>query len=176
MVHGGPEAQGLVFKAQIDPNGAPVMAAQDSPMAAKAAFKSTQKKKKPEYLSGMVQPYTIRLAILARGLQMTPLPDGRHRAALQIAVYAYSADGQKLGGTRQNIEATMPPQAYQNDLENGMFHNMRVELPVEAASLRLAIFDPGNHNTGSLEVPLPLPPPQQAAAPQTQAQPGAVKQ
>jgi len=105
---------------------------------------------------------------------MTQLPDGRHRAALQIAVYAYAADGQKLGGTRQNIQATMPPKVYEYDLENGMFHNMRVELPVEAASLRLAIFDPGTHNTGSLEVPLPLP--QQAeAAPQTQAQPGAVK-
>jgi VWFA-related protein len=174
MVHGGPDAQGLVFKAQIDPNGAPMMAAPDSPMAVKAAYNSTQKKKKPEHLSGMVQPYTIRLAIVAKGLQMTQLPDGRHRAALQIAVYAYAADGQKLGGTRQNIQATMPPKVYEYDLENGMFHNMRVELPVEAASLRLAIFDPGTHNTGSLEVPLPLP--QQAeAAPQTQAQPGAVK-
>jgi len=91
----------------------------------------------------MVQPYTIRLAIVAKGLQMTQLPDGRHRAALQIAVYAYAADGQKLGGTRQNIQATMPPKVYEYDLENGMFHNMRVELPVEAASLRLAIFDPG---------------------------------
>jgi len=175
MVHGGPDAQGLVFKAQIDPNGAPVMAAADSPMAIKAAYNSVKKKKKPEHLSGMVQPYTIRLAIVAKGLQMTVLPDGRHRAALQIAVYAYSADGQKLGGARQNIEASMPPKVYQYDLENGMYHNMRVELPVEASSLRLAIFDPGSHNTGSLEIPLPLAPAQQAdAAPQPQ--PGAARQ
>lgn len=174
MVHGGPEAQGLVFKAQIDANGAPVMAPAGSPMAAKAAYNSARKK--PEHLSGMVQPYTIRLAILAQQLQMTPLTDGRHRAALQIAVYAYSADGQKLGGTRQNFEATMAPKAYEYDLQNGMFHNMSVELPVEASSLRLAIFDPGNHNTGSLEVALPLPPAQQAAAAPTPAQPGAIKQ
>lgn len=170
MVHGGPEAQGLVFKAQIDPNGAPVMAAQDSPMATKAAYNSTQKRKKPEHLSGMVQPYTIRLAIVAKQLSMTPMPDGRHHAALQIAVYAYAADGQKLGGSRQNIEAVMPPKVYEYDLANGMFHNLRVELPVEASSLRLAIFDPGNHNTGSLEVQLPLPPSQQADAAASQPQ------
>jgi len=110
-------------------------------------------------------------------LQMTPLPDGRHHAALQIAVYAYAADGQKLGGARQNIEASMPTAVYQYDLENGMFHNMNVDLPVEAASLRLAIFDPGNHNTGSLEVPLPLSPSQQAdAAAQPQTQSGAMRQ
>jgi VWFA-related protein len=170
MVHGGPEAQGLVFKAQIDPIGAPVMAPPDSPMAIKAAYNSALKKKKPEHLSGMVQPYIIRLAIVAKQLQMAPLPDGRHRARLQIAVYAYAADGQKLGGTRQNIEASMPPRVYEYDLENGMFHNLRVDLPVEASSLRLAIFDPGNHNTGSLEVSLPLPPSQQAdAAPQAQS-------
>jgi VWFA-related protein len=169
MVHGGPEAQGLVFKAQIDPVGSPVMAPPDSPMAIKETYNSTQKKKKPEHLSGMVQPYDVRLAIVAKQLQMALLPDGRHRARLQIAVYAYSADGQKLGGTKQNIEASMPPKLYKYDLENGMFHNLRVDLPVEASSLRLAIFDPGNHNTGSLEVPLPLPPSQQTeVAPQAQ--------
>ncbi|MGD0890351.1 MAG: VWA domain-containing protein [Terracidiphilus sp.] len=175
MVHGGPEAQGLVFKAQIDPNGAPAMAAQDSPMATKAAYNGAKKNKKPEHLSGMVQPYTIRLAILAKGLQMTPLPDGQHRAVLQIAVYAYSADGQKLGGMRQNLEASLPPKVYEYDLQNGMFHNMQVELPVEAASLRLAIFDPGSHNTGSLEVALPLPPAQQADA-GAERQPAAARQ
>lgn len=174
MVHGGPEAQGLVFKAQIDSSGPPVMAPQDSPMATRAAYNNA-KKKKPEHLSGMVQPYSIRIAILAKGLQMTPLPDGRHRAALQIAVYAYAADGQKLGGTRQNLEASMPPRVYEYDMQNGMFHNMQVDLPVEAASLRLAIFDPASHNTGSLEVQLPLPPAQQADA-ATQAQPGAARQ
>jgi len=46
-----------------------------------------------------------------------------------------------------------------------MFHNLEVDLPVEAASLRLAILDPGNHHAGSLEVALPLAPVQQADAP-----------
>lgn len=164
MVHGGPEAEGLLFKAQIDPDGPPAMAPPDSPLAVPAALNEHKRHKKQE-LSGMVQAYQIRLAILAQQLQFTESPDGRRNASLEIAVYAYAADGRKLGGTRQNLEASLPPAIYARDLYSGMFHNLRVQLPVEAASLRLAIIDPGNHSTGSLEVPLPLAPLQQAAAP-----------
>ena len=164
MVHGAPDAQGLVFKAQINPEGAPAMAAPDSPMSVKAAYNGSKKSKKPQHLSGMVQAYSIHLAILARQLQLTESPDGRHHAALNIAAYAYTADGQKLGGMKQNLEASMPPAVYALTLENGMFHNLRVELPVEASTLRLAIFDPGSHHSGSLEVALPLQPAQQATA------------
>jgi len=164
MLHGAPEAQGLLFKAQIDPDGTPIIAAPESPLAIKAAANGSKKTKKPGHLSGMVQSYNIRLAILAQQLQLTAMQDGRRHASLEIAVYAYAADGQKLGGTRQNLDAAMPPLVYEQALKNGMFHNLRVELPVEAASLRLAILDPGNHHTGSLEVSLPLPPSQQADA------------
>ena len=164
MVHGAPEAAGLLFKAQIDPDGPPAPAALDSPLATKQAIHGLKKSKKPDHLSGMVQGYDIRLAILAQQLQLTATPDGRHHASLQIAVYAYAADGQKLGGTKQNLDASMPPAVYERSLITGMFHNLKVELPVEAASLRLAIVDPGNHSSGSLEVALPLLPAQQAAS------------
>ncbi len=165
MVHGGPEAQGLLFKAQIDPDGVPAMAAPDSPLAFQAALNEHKKRKKPQHLSGMVQSYEIRLAILAQQLQFVESPDGRRNASLEIAVYAYAADGRKLGGTRQNLEASLPPAIYARDLYSGMFHNLHVQLPVEAATLRLAIMDPGNHRAGSLEVALPLTPSQQAGGP-----------
>jgi VWFA-related protein len=173
IVHGAPQAQGLLFKAQIDPAGAPIEAAPDSPLAAKAAISGGKTTKKPRHLSGMVQPYGIRLAILADQIQLTAMPDGRRHAALDIEICAYAADGQKLGGTSEKLEASLPPAVYQQALENGMFHTLHVELPVEAASLRLAIVDSGSHRTGSLEVPLPLPPTQQAdgAAPATSISP-----
>jgi VWFA-related protein len=164
LLHGAPEAQGLIFKAQIDPDGAPELAAANSPLAIKLpANASKNQKKNPEFLSGMVQSYNIRLAILAQQLQFTQSQDGRRHAALEIGVYAYAADGRKIGGAMQKLEASMPPVVYASALENGMYHNLRVPLPVEAASLRLAIYDPDNHRTGSLEIALPLPPPQQAS-------------
>jgi len=165
MVHGAPDAQGLIFKTMIDPIGPPKQAEPDSPLANKAVYHPVKKSKKPQHLSGMVQNYRIRLAILTQQMQLSDTPDGRHHAALEIGVYAYAADGQKLGGTRQNLEATMPEVIYEDALKNGMFHNLEVDLPVEAASLRLAILDPGNHHAGSLEVALPLAPVQQADAP-----------
>jgi VWFA-related protein len=174
MVRGAPDAQGLVFKTMIDPEGPPKMAAQDSPLANKAVYHPVKKSKKPQHLSGMVQAYNIRLAILTQPMQLTATPDGRHHAALEIAVYAYAADGQKLGGTKQNLEASMPAAVYQDAMRNGMFHTLHVDLPVEAASLRLAVLDPGNHHAGSLEVPLPLPPTQQAGAASSPASPGSV--
>ncbi len=170
MVRGTPDAQGLLFKAQIDPEGAPVMAAPDSPLGNKAAYHSVKKSKKPQFLSGKVQPYKIRLAILIQQLQLAVMPDGRRHAALELAVYAYAVDGQLLGGTTQKLEAAMPPVIYAQAIQNGMFHNLTVDLPVEAASLRLAILDPGNHHTGSLEVALPIAPEQQAAAVPVSAQ------
>jgi VWFA-related protein len=164
LVHGAPEAQGLIFKAQIDPDGAPGVAAVNSPFAAKLpANASKNPKKNPEFLSGMVQSYNIRLAILAQQLQFTQSQDGRRHAALEIGVYAYAADGRKIGGTMQKLEASMPPVVYTSALENGMYHNLQVQLPVEAVSLRLAVYDPDNHRAGSLEITLPLPPPQQAS-------------
>ena len=174
MVHGAPDAQGLVFKAMIDPDGPPKLAAPDSPLANKAVYHPVKKSKKPQHLSGMVQAFSIRLAILTQPMQLTVTPDGRHHAALEIAVYAYAADGQKLGGIKQNLEASMPTAVYQDAMSNGMFHTLHVDLPVEAASLRLAVLDPGNHHAGSLEVALPLPPAQQADAASPPTPPGSV--
>jgi len=160
MLHGAPQAQELLFKAQIDPVGEPIPATPNSPLAAKAAYQGARKSKKPAHLSGMVQPYEIRLAILAQQLLLTVTPDGRHHAALQIAVYAYAADGQRLGGSKQELEASLPPVIYERALQDGMFHNLKVQLPVEAATLRMAIVDPASHRAGSLEIALPLPAPQ----------------
>ncbi len=164
MVHGGPDAQGLLFKAQIDRTSGPVAAASNSPLASRAANRPGNKKRHAGQLSGMVQDYEIRLAILARQLQIAESPDGRHHAALEIEAAGFAADGRKLGGTRQTLEAAMPAAAYERAKLNGMFHSLQVALPVEAASLRLAIFDPGSQRTGSLEVALPLPLNPQASA------------
>jgi len=162
LLHGAPEAQGLIFKAQVDPGGAPVLAATNSPLAAKQPA-SKRARKDPDFLSGMVQPYNIRLAILAQQLQFNQSQDGRRQAALEIGVSAYAADGRKIGGTMQKLQASMPPVVYEQALRDGMFHNLAVQLPVEAASLRIAVYDPDNHRAGSLEIALPLPPQQQAS-------------
>jgi VWFA-related protein len=165
LLHGAPEAQGLIFKAQVDPGGAPVLAASNSPLAIRQpTTPSKRARKDPDFLSGMVQPYKIRLAILAQQLQFNQSQDGRRQAALEIGVSAYSADGRKIGGTMQKLQASMPPVVYEQALRDGMFHNLAVQLPVEAASLRIAVYDPDNHRAGSMEITLPLPPQQQASA------------
>lgn len=158
MLHGEPSAQGLIFKAQIDRTGEPMAAPPDSPLASQAGNLSGKKKQQAGQPSGLVQEYLIRLAILAGQLQTTELPDGRRLATLEIEVAGYSAEGRKLGGTRQDLQAAMPPRVYERANMQGMFHTLHVQLPVESASLRIAVFDRGSHRTGSIEVGLPLPP------------------
>jgi VWFA-related protein len=153
MLHGEPDAQGLLFKAQIDRLGTPIPAPSDSPLAVQQG----KHNRVSGQLSGMVQEYVIRLAVLANQLQTTELPSGRHRADLEIEVAGYAANGRKLGGTRQNLEVAIPPVAYERARSSGLFHSLHIALPVESSSLRVAVFDSGSHRTGSLEVPLPLP-------------------
>ena len=165
MLHGAPETQRLIFKARIEPDGGPARAAADSPLAVKAhANVSRKAKNDPDFLSGIVQAYQIQLAIVAKQLQFTASDDGRHHAALQIAVYAYAADGRKVGGTLQKIQASLPPAVFAQASQEGMYHNLHVSVPVEAASLRLAVQDSMSHRIGSMEIPLPLTPAQQSSA------------
>jgi VWFA-related protein len=165
MLHGAPQSHGLIFKAKIDPDGPPSAAPADAPVAAKVAGHAARKvKKDPNLLSGIVQSYSIRLAIVAHQVQFNTTADGRRHAALEIAVCAYGADGRKLGGTIQHLQASLPPLVYEQSLQDGVYHSLHVQLPVESVSLRLAIRDTRNDRTGSMEVALPLPPAQQAAA------------
>ena len=156
MVRGTAPSQELLFKAEINPVGAAVAAPPESPLSHKTTW-DNPKKRKPQHLSGMVQNYDIRLALMSQQLAFHPSEDGRQVANLQIGVYAYAADGQKLGGTRQQLEALIPPRAYQRAKMLGLFHQIKVQLPVEATSLRLGVLDLESHHAGSLEVDLPLP-------------------
>jgi VWFA-related protein len=156
MVRGSAPSQELLFKAEIIPVGAPVAAPPESPLANKATW-DNPKKRKPQHLSGMVQNYDIRLALMAQQLAFHPSEDGRQVGSLQIGVYGFAADGQKLGGTRQKLETLIPPRAYQRAKMQGLFHQIKVQLPVEASSLRLGVLDPESHHAGSIEVDLPLP-------------------
>lgn len=157
LVDGAPDAQSILFEVQIDPDGpiktAPPAASQANTQAPKAKEKNRNAR---EPVPESVQTYNLRFAIMARQLNFATAADGRYHGALDIAVAAYAADGRRLGGSKQHLEAAMPPQVMNKSSEEGFFHRMSVDVPADAARMRVVIRDPGSGRVGSVEVALPL--------------------
>ena len=93
---------------------------------------------------------------MTRQLIFAKAADGRYHGALDIAVAAYAADGSRLGGSKQHLEAAIPPQVMDKSSEEGFFHRMSVDVPVDAARIRVVIRDPASGRVGSVEIALPL--------------------
>jgi VWFA-related protein len=160
LVDGAPDAQSILFKVRIDPDGLEKPAPQASPQASTVADAHAPTTKKSangarEIVPEKVQTYDLRFAILARQMTLTTMADGRHHGALDIAVAAYAADGRRLGGSKQHLEAAMPSRLYDKLSEEGFFHRMSVDVPVDAARLRVVVRDPASGRVGSVEIALP---------------------
>jgi VWFA-related protein len=161
LVDGAPDAQSILFKVRIDPDGLEKPVPQASPQATMGTDTHAPTTKKSanearEIVSDRVQTYVMRFAILARQMTLTTMADGRHHGALDIAVAAYAADGRRLGGSKQHLEAAMPSRLYDKLSEEGFFHRMSVDVPVDATRLRVVVRDPASGRVGSVEIALPL--------------------
>jgi hypothetical protein len=69
---------------------------------------------------------------------------------------AYDDDGSSLDGVRTKIQDAIPPDRYQRIQQNGYDVIQIVNLPVAAASLRIAVRDVSNNHLGTVEIRLPL--------------------
>ena len=157
LVDGAPDAQSILFKVQIDPEGPVKPASPVSPQANAQAPKAKEKDNSAgESVPDKVQTYSLRFAITARQLMLTTAADGRYHGILDIAVAAYAADGRRLGGSKQHLEAAMPPLVLDKASEEGFFHRMSVDVPVDAARMRVVVRDPASGRVGSVEIALPL--------------------
>jgi hypothetical protein len=84
--------------------------------------------------------------------------DGKYHAELEFATMAYDAEGNPLGGAQTMVDAGIPAAEMDQLKKEGYQAFQNVYVPVEAASLRIAVRDSLSSRIGSLEVPLPLAP------------------
>jgi hypothetical protein len=150
MQHGAPMAHQLLFRAHIQPLAAPAKATREQ-MANLAnketAIKERRKENTPRKAHPVtLQTYQIDYTIAAR----YPL--------LEVAAAAYDDDGQILNATIQRVieEASQFP-AGKSD---GAIYRVQqqFDVPVNAATVRVAVRDIATDNVGALEIKLPLPP------------------
>jgi VWFA-related protein len=145
MQHGAPEARQLVFAARVVPVGKPVKA---SALLATDSLASQQKKVE-------VQHYEIDYAIAGPHLALTPNGNMR-RAILDFMVTGFDDDGSIISHIAIRSTNDLKPAAYRDMIVGGFRLHQEVDVPVNAVSMRLGVFDEQSRSLGTLELPLPL--------------------
>lgn len=159
---GAPPSHQLIFAAQVDAVGMPVLATKLqmdtlTPYGEQAA-KAAPRKFVPESTPVKMQKYAIQYAVLASQLDLPASANGNYHLRLSIATLAFNADGEALYGSNSRIADVIRPSDIAKVMENG-YPVLQVFLaPVDTAVLRLVVRDEHNGRIGSMEVRLPLPP------------------
>ena len=105
-----------------------------------------------------IQRYSIDYAIEGSQIALEPLENGRAQAKFEILIGAYDPESRTMFGYRSPLERMYLVKKTE-EIRKGSFHLKHVvEIPSEAAWLRIAVRDTVGDHLGSLEIPLPLVP------------------
>lgn len=152
---GVPLAQELPLEAHIKPQGSAKRPTKEE-IAQLAEFPAFAGRKKWDGFK--IQRYSIDYAIEGSQIALEPLENGRAQAKFEILIGAYDPESRTMFGYRSPLER-MYLVKKPEEIRKGSFHLKHVvEIPSEAAWLRIAVRDAVGDHLGSLEIPLPLAP------------------
>jgi hypothetical protein len=147
---GAPLAQEISVQAHITAQGRP-KAATKQEIAQLVAFPVFASRKKWEGVK--IQRYLIDYAIAGPQISLQSAEDGAPLARFEILFAAYDADNRTMFGQRSQLHSATNP----DEIRQKQFHvRHSVEIPSEAAWLRIAVRDVTGDRLGSIEIPLPL--------------------
>lgn len=165
MQHGAPLAHQIYFRVQIHPTSAVAVATpeqmanlQEQP----AYFRARRKNKPAKALTPVkLQTYVVDYTVMAHPAGAA---SNRRPLTFEIAAAAYDADGRMLNGV---VDNSTPANGQNSDGGNKQeFYRAEqpIDVPVGAASIRVAVRDAATDHIGALEVALPLAPEPQVQA------------
>jgi hypothetical protein len=191
MEYGAPLAHQFVFRAHLQAVGSPALGtpAQMANLADQPAYFQVRRKNRPVK---PLKPIPLQTYVIDYLVLLPPKVAGERPLALEFATAAFDGDGTMLSGLVGNGTRMAPGDprlarvqggsgtSMQDAGQNGIYRaQQRIDVPVGAASIRVAVRDMNTDRIGAMEVALPLEPePQtQAAAPAASqgAEPAAVK-
>ena len=160
MQHGAPTAHDLIFAAHVSANGSPSLATpeQMAQLAEEPAyFRVRHHNRPPRPLHPIqLQTYAIDYRVLDAQLR-TQTPDGSHVPSLELAAAAFDSDGRMLNGVLQSAlrdeSVTHQPGAKRPEYYRAQ---QQLDVPLNAAWIRIVVRDPLTDRIGALEIPLPL--------------------
>jgi VWFA-related protein len=177
MEFGAPVAHELIFRAHLQPVGAPAMGtpAQMANLSEQPAYFQVRRKNRPvkPLKPIMLQSYVVDYTVL-----LPPRAEGAKPLALEFATAAFDEDGTMLNGVVENgsrissgpalsrVQGTGAAgrSAGQPAQESFYRTQQHIDVPLAATSIRVAVRDMSTDRIGALEVNLPLKPESQARA------------
>jgi VWFA-related protein len=164
--HGAPMLHNLLFSTHVRTEGKPAYGTpkQMAQIINEPAYFRTRNRKKsfqpPPLLK--LQKYVIDYLVIDALLKSTAAQTGKE-PKLEFAVAGYDVSGRMVNGVINDATAA-PPKG--GEKASATFRvEQEIDLPLEAAWLRIVVRDTLTDRTGALEIPLPLKPepPTQAA-------------
>jgi VWFA-related protein len=105
-----------------------------------------------------VQHYNIDYEFDASELRFVPLTNSNYRNQLMLMETSFDSEGHLLTASANVGTSDLTPDVYQKVIAGDFAVHQEVDLPVEAASLRLGIQDQMTSHIGTVEIALPVPP------------------
>lgn len=105
-----------------------------------------------------VQHYMIDYTLQGSALRFIPLANATYRNVLTLMVSSFDREGRMLTGVTSVGASELQPAAYNKVIAGEFGVRQEVDVPVQAASLRLGIQDQMSNRLGTVDIPLPVPP------------------
>lgn len=183
MQYGAPDQQDIVFTAHLKAVGNPVLAtpAQMQNLQQYEAFRiasiakavgglTTKQDQKalrgkdgvkittlPPLAPVRLQRYSIKYSVPTTALNLAANGD-KKTAALEVAIIAYDDSGKRLNGVCEVVDLGLSAPEVEDFRNSGFQARQTIDVPEQAAALRLAVRDVSSNKTGSLEIPIvPIP-------------------
>ena len=162
MQHGAPTARQVYFLVHVQPLGPPQLGTpeQMANLAQQPAYFRKRRKNRPTKPLPPVQLQTLLIQYKIIGRQPN----------LEVAAGVYDDEGRLLNGDVEDASSANPT-ASGNSAQATYFRvNQKIDVPVGAVSMRVAVRDISTDRIGAMEIPLPLAPePAQASLPSSNA-------
>ncbi len=154
MQHGSPQSRQIHFAVRVVPMGGKKQV--DGTQAGKILRASRNMPRLPATVE--VQHYGIDYAVDPSDLLFLAQHDVIH-STLNFMIAAYADDGTQLSGVSTVWTSDLNPTLYRDVLNGGVRVHQEVDVPSGAVSLRLGLQDKMTNHLGTIELPLPVPPP-----------------
>jgi len=160
MMHGAPESRQIPFEARVAPSG--------EPKTVNASEVGIRREGKNSPTTIRLQHYVVDFAIPASSLRFTPGPEGGFHGSFRLLANSYDSEGRGLLQSASTAVTDFKPDRYKSVLSEGFRLRQELDVPADAAFLRLGITDISTSNIGTVELPLPVPIPKDSAIARSQ--------
>lgn len=157
MQHGSPQAHQVFFAARVAPIG---KSRKVDPKTAGLLPVSTKGKRRKEEARPTepveVQRYLVDYAITPSQLRFDATLQGVRHGLTNFMITSFDEDGTLRTSMVSRAVSDLKPEGYHEILSGGLRFRQQLDVPVQAASMRIGVQDGLTGRMGTIEIPLPV--------------------